>query len=690
MSGQWGNKSGGQAWSRGTRLNSNNGGGGGGPRPPPGMGGGRGGSWRSGTNAGRGGAQPASQQANKSRGGAPSSGNSNVANGIAKLSVGSSEPDVLRERFVHLLLNAIGLQIKATLMSGQVIEGILHNFTPYEKLSEDKKNVYVIKACRLVKKGNESGEIDFVDGSTVCIPSVKVSNLHIKSIRLDTGGPAAAASGGRDMFATDSQISGGKGGKNTLVEAGSAWTSAGDGTGGALEGGNNAGGFDQGKGADAMNWRSNKAPASGNSVHMGSLESGGKKGIGSWDQFAANKEKFNVSAAYDENLYTTKLDVDNVDSAKLREAERLAREIEGTKSSNFHVAEERNQQIQTDYDEEDLYSGVLTKDMKARSIQKSDGNDEPQDGSKDDETKEEGTAETKTENEKSDEKEEKKADEKDSGKPEEKKPSTKLNPNAKSFTFNPGAKSFTPSFGQAPPAAPPQPLAPPAGPLPGEYAPHPMGAPPPQFVPGGMMPPQMPPQMRQQYPHYPPQPMMPPPPGEGGDTSTVDTGDNAGDGGPNQQFLPYGAVPPPYPGYYPPNMHPAGRGFHPQPMMHPQMPPQMGYPPRGPYGPGGPMHRGPPGPYGYGGAPQHYPPGGYPGEDEFRGGGRGGNNRNNKRGGRYNNRKSYHSQNSQDSSKFSSNEPPSGGAGGKGSNNNSNTNNNEEATQQPPQAAAEK
>merc|ERR1719217_1923490 len=150
---------------------------------------------------------------------------------------------------------------------------------------------------------------------------------------------------------------------------------------------------------------------------MGSLESGGKNGIGSWDQFAANKEKFNVSAAYDENLYTTKLDVDNVDSAKLREAERLAREIESTKSSNFHIAEERNQKIQTDFDEEDLYSGVLTKDLKARSIKKSDGNDESQEGSKDDEIKEEATAETKADNEKEDVKEEKEADEKDSAKP---------------------------------------------------------------------------------------------------------------------------------------------------------------------------------------------------------------------------------------------------------------------------------
>jgi hypothetical protein len=75
-----------------------------------------------------------------------------------------------------------------------------------------------------------------------------------------------------------------------------------------------------------------------------------------------------VKASFDENLYTTRLDVSNIDVSRRAEAERIAREIEGTSSTNMHIAEERNQAIATDYDEEDRYSGVLTKDLKARAV----------------------------------------------------------------------------------------------------------------------------------------------------------------------------------------------------------------------------------------------------------------------------------------------------------------------------------
>lgn len=88
--------------------------------------------------------------------------------------------------------------------------------------------------------------------------------------------------------------------------------------------------------------------------------------IGDWDQFSANEKKFNVKASFDENLYTTKLDFSSINPYQRAEAERIAKEIESTSSTNMHVAEERNQAIATDYDEEDRYSGVLTKDLKAR------------------------------------------------------------------------------------------------------------------------------------------------------------------------------------------------------------------------------------------------------------------------------------------------------------------------------------
>merc|ERR1719491_1828107 len=232
-----------------------------------------------------------------------------------------------------------------------------------------------------------------------------------------------------------------------------------------------------------MNWRSagvasRSPPSSGNDTALGGLESGSKGGIGNWDQFATNERKFNVRANYDENLYTTKLDVDNIDSDKRREAERIAGEIEGTVSSNIHVAEERNQQIQTDYDEEDLYSGVLTKDLKVRALKDNDA-DESKPSQQNfvaakkekvtepakDVTKKHGKKEPATKSEPA-KVEDNTTESKKEVRPSDKKSVTKLklNPKAKEFTFNPSAKSFTPSF--VSPAAPQQPPMPPAGVLP--------------------------------------------------------------------------------------------------------------------------------------------------------------------------------------------------------------------------------
>jgi hypothetical protein len=47
------------------------------------------------------------------------------------------------------------------------------------------------------------------------------------------------------------------------------------------------------------------------------------KGIGKWDQFAANLKLFNVHATFDENEYTTKLDFALVDTVKQTHAEDL-------------------------------------------------------------------------------------------------------------------------------------------------------------------------------------------------------------------------------------------------------------------------------------------------------------------------------------------------------------------------------
>ena len=68
-----------------------------------------------------------------------------------------------------------------------------------------------------------------------------------------------------------------------------------------------------------------------------SLESSGE-----WDQFKANEERFGLRSDYDENIYTTQIDKKNpLYAMREREAERIAREIEGDVTNNTHMREER-------------------------------------------------------------------------------------------------------------------------------------------------------------------------------------------------------------------------------------------------------------------------------------------------------------------------------------------------------------
>jgi hypothetical protein len=402
----------------------------------------------------------------------------------AKATNGAEVNTILRERLLHLSLTLVGNKVVLTQTNGAVLEGIFHTFTPFPNLSAEMKNKYVLSTVRTVKKPI-SGEHNMKDGSTVIIPVEKVMCLHAKNINLDRSMANGGAPKGDVM--TDTQISGSKGDKNReFVAAGGAWTAAGaksrvDTMAGGLEekGGMTRKGF-------------------------GTARPSGLKGsIGEWDQFRANEELFNVQATYDENLYTTELDKSQIDSRKIRAAERIAKEIETTASTNIHIAEERGHVVETDFDEEDRYSGVLTKDGKQRhsaipakasddkssapkkmnyaaAAAKADAGKKvgpPGFSAKSSSTadkaaqqaatvtpdgktekpkkaasrKEETPAKNKAGKEGKVNEEEKVDDtvKKDDKKEEERKekPKSKLNANAKSFSFNPSAKTFTPSFG---------------------------------------------------------------------------------------------------------------------------------------------------------------------------------------------------------------------------------------------------
>jgi PAB1-binding protein PBP1 len=389
--------------------------------------------------------------------GTPNSNNNNHHNSVTS--------NIHRERLLHLSLTLIGQKVVVTLTDGTVLEGVFHTFTPFDGVEAGMKNKYVLTAVKVTKAVKET---KIENGSTAILAVERVSSLYGKNINLDRPNQNGGAKTAKGEFATDSQISGTKsaGGKD-LVAAGSAWTTGGKQTR-----------------AEAL------AGALGGA---GAKDTSGLKGsIGKWDQFKANEELFNVNASFDENLYTTQLDKSQIDARKIAEAERIAREIENTTSTNIHIAEERGHAVETDYDEEDRYSGVLTTEGKQRheaadkvkslpkmnyaaAAAKADAakkattvvteSKPAQPTSEEAEKKDKLTAEVETKKEEKpvhspvepapvpDAKPEAVKDTEDN-KPEETKEvkkATKLNANAKEFTFNPSAKSFTPSFATSQP-----------------------------------------------------------------------------------------------------------------------------------------------------------------------------------------------------------------------------------------------
>jgi PAB1-binding protein PBP1 len=311
----------------------------------------------------------------------------------------SSSPatiNALRYRFLQLQLSLIGQTVTLTLKNGSILQGILHTFTPFQKKFKNNasyKNQYVIKAVQIIQQGNndngsddskeEEDALKNIDhGSTVIIPAEKVVKLYVKSLRLEDQQRNNNASNGNgngskhgnamedhDPFRTDTDISSsGVVNKNgDLVHAGNAWTSSAD--------TNVSGGLDDFGGLEGSGGGSNSRgglfkSSSGSNNSSGNLNTLGPLtgNTNNWDQFSANEKKFGIKATFDEDLYTTSLDKTNIDSKQQMEALRLAREIEGTTTSNIHVAEERGQAIEGDFDEEDLYSGVLDKsgEMKER------------------------------------------------------------------------------------------------------------------------------------------------------------------------------------------------------------------------------------------------------------------------------------------------------------------------------------
>jgi PAB1-binding protein PBP1 len=61
-----------------------------------------------------------------------------------------------------------------------------------------------------------------------------------------------------------------------------------------------------------------------------------------WDQFAANEQKFGITTTYDENMYTTRINVNHPEyKQRVANAEKISRDINSSDTNNAHVLEER-------------------------------------------------------------------------------------------------------------------------------------------------------------------------------------------------------------------------------------------------------------------------------------------------------------------------------------------------------------
>ena len=238
----------------------------------------------------------------------------------------------------------------------------------------------------------------------------------------------------------------------------------------------------------------------------------GQAGAGGWDQFAANKSKFNVDTTFDENLYTTSIDKNAVGISEA-EADRIAREIMSQGSTNVHVQEERGLRVTADYDEEDRYGAVIGTGAAAggaHSAKPAVPKAPAWGGSGAGVTAITGKAVPPPKpHSPPPPPKAKDTDEKKPATADGEKPKSTLNPNAKAFTLSAKAAEFKPSFLTKKPAAPAAPAIPPApgaypigmpGMMPGMMPQYPMGVP---GIPPNMM--HMPAYGAPQYRGAPPQ-----------------------------------------------------------------------------------------------------------------------------------------------------------------------------------------
>jgi hypothetical protein len=362
---------------------------------------------------------------------------------------------LLRERFLQTLLLMVGQSVTVTMVDGTQRVGVLHTASPFASAPKHLRHKYVLKASRVISSTNTGQDAPRAvggSGETVVLNMDQVVSVVVASLRYNDAAPA---------FQTDTELS--QTSPSTLSSpleaAGPAWV-----------------------GSNSNSQSTMRLTPTGRS--NGKAAGGGLAGkIGNWDQFSANEKLFKITASFNENVYTTELDKSKMNDEQIRKAEKLAKEIESSTSTNTHVAEERGHVVEGDYDEEDRYAGVLRakaetlptssnkslKPTKVMNYAAAAAKQSAPPGFSNSKDKIQTPAVTETIPEKPERlpvtaapepvvdpkpvAPEKEAPVQTAPVPDEPK---QLSAKAKEFTFNINAKTFTPNFGPSPMQQPPQ------------------------------------------------------------------------------------------------------------------------------------------------------------------------------------------------------------------------------------------
>ncbi|UZJ55479.1 hypothetical protein CBS101457_004799 [Exobasidium rhododendri] len=257
--------------------------------------------------------------------------------GVKGSAPASNDLDAIQiDRILYLLVGLVGNTVVATTKSGIKYVGILSSTSVPDDGNESMG--IILSSAQQILNESSVGPLK----KMLIIRGEDLDGFSAKDVGLDV--PVSMGSANRAGFRTDTEIS-----KKILEPFGEGrilqkW--ADDPESKPLEA--DGGAFGEPHGASA---------AGG-----GGGGGGGGRGLGGWDQFAANEAKFGIKSNYEENLYTTKLDKSSRDyKEREKRADQLAKEIMNSSTNNIHVAEERNltEEGEDAQTEEDRYGAVV-------------------------------------------------------------------------------------------------------------------------------------------------------------------------------------------------------------------------------------------------------------------------------------------------------------------------------------------